>query len=76
MPPTCCTYALMGAAYARNGLGLARPRVGLLNVGTEEHKGRAEMKQAHELMPAIAERRISNMWALSRAAICPRAASM
>ena len=49
------TYALMGAAYARNGLGLARPRVGLLNVGTEEHKGRPELKQAHELMPASAQ---------------------
>ncbi|MCV2448238.1 phosphate acyltransferase PlsX [Paracoccus sp. DMF] len=48
-------YALMGAAYARNGLGLARPRVGLLNVGTEEHKGRPELKQAHELMPASAQ---------------------
>ena len=32
-------YALMGASYARNGFGLARPRIGLLNVGTEEHKG-------------------------------------
>ncbi|MBA86055.1 phosphate acyltransferase PlsX [Thalassobius sp. S69A] len=43
-------YALMGASYARNGLALERPRVGLLNVGTEEHKGRAELKAAHELM--------------------------
>jgi phosphate acyltransferase len=43
-------YAMMGASYARNGLGLARPRVGLLNVGTEEHKGRAEMKAAHDLI--------------------------
>ena len=34
-------YALMGASYARNGMELKRPRVGLLNVGTEEHKGRA-----------------------------------
>ncbi|MBD9525401.1 MULTISPECIES: phosphate acyltransferase PlsX [Paracoccus] len=49
------TYALMGASYARNGLGLARPRVGLLNVGTEEHKGRAELKQAHELIGQNAE---------------------
>ncbi len=39
-------YALMGASYARNGLGLDRPRVGLLNVGTEETKGRAELKAA------------------------------
>ena len=44
------TYALMGAAYARNGLNIAVPRVGLLNVGTEEHKGRAELKVAHELI--------------------------
>ena len=41
-------YALMGASYARNGMGLARPRVGLLNVGTEEHKGSAELKLAHD----------------------------
>lgn len=44
------TYALMGASYARNGLDIAQPRVGLLNVGTEEHKGRAELKVAHELI--------------------------
>ena len=43
-------YALMGASYARNGLGLTRPRVGLLNVGTEEHKGRPELKAANELI--------------------------
>ena len=48
-------YALMGASYARNGLGLERPRVGLLNVGTEEHKGRAELKQAQDLILAAAE---------------------
>ena len=43
-------YALMGTSYARNGLGLSRPRVGLLNVGTEEHKGRAELKVAHDII--------------------------
>ena len=43
-------YALMGVSYARNGLALARPRVGLLNVGTEEHKGRTELKEAHDLI--------------------------
>ena len=48
-------YALMGTSYARNGLGLTRPRVGLLNVGTEEHKGRAELKHAHDLIGAAAE---------------------
>ncbi|PIE16902.1 MAG: phosphate acyltransferase [Rhodobacterales bacterium] len=48
-------YALMGVSYARNGLNVARPRVGLLNVGTEEHKGRAELKVAHELITQVAQ---------------------
>lgn len=48
------TYALMGASYARNAFDLARPRVGLLNVGVEEHKGRAELKVAHELIEQAA----------------------
>ena len=48
-------YALMGASYARNGLGLERPRVGLLNVGSEEHKGRPELKEAGERIAAEAE---------------------
>ncbi|MFC7704108.1 phosphate acyltransferase PlsX [Plastorhodobacter daqingensis] len=48
-------YALMGAAYARNGLALVRPRVGLLNVGTEEHKGRPELRVAGEMIAAAAE---------------------
>ncbi|WP_371224444.1 phosphate acyltransferase PlsX [Roseovarius sp. 2305UL8-3] len=48
-------YALMGISYARNGFGLKRPRVGLLNVGTEEHKGRAELKEAHDLIKANAK---------------------
>lgn len=48
-------YAMMGASYARNGLGLDVPRIGLLNVGTEEHKGRAELKEANELISNAAE---------------------
>lgn len=49
-PEDLVQYATMGAAYARAGLGIAQPRVGLLNVGTEEHKGRAELKAAHDRM--------------------------
>ena len=48
-------YALMGASYARNGLELERPRVGLLNVGTEEHKGRPEIREAAEAIGAAAD---------------------
>ena len=47
-------YAMMGASYARNGMGIKRPRVGLLNVGTEEHKGSAELKDALERIAASA----------------------
>lgn len=43
-------FALMGISYARNGMDLSRPRVGLLNVGTEEHKGRSELKEAYDLI--------------------------
>ena len=44
------TYAVMGAAYARHGMDLAVPRVGLLNVGTEEHKGRDALHEAAEIL--------------------------
>lgn len=47
-------YAAMGAAYAAIGLGLPLPRVGLLNVGTEEHKGRPELHDAYAQISAAA----------------------
>lgn len=49
-------YALMGMSYARNGFGLDRPRVGLLNVGTEETKGKAELKVAHDMIASSADK--------------------
>jgi glycerol-3-phosphate acyltransferase PlsX len=49
-------YALMGASYARNGLNVKHPRIGLLNVGTEEHKGRIELTEAHERISEQAEK--------------------
>jgi len=48
-------YALMGAAYVRNGFNIPKPRVGLLNVGTEEFKGRPELKEAGDLMSQHAD---------------------
>ncbi|MBK0326785.1 phosphate acyltransferase PlsX [Rhodobacteraceae bacterium F11138] len=54
-PQDLLQYALMGASYARNGLDLKRPRIGLLNVGTEEHKGRAELKEAQTLIARFAD---------------------
>ncbi|MGD9864096.1 MAG: phosphate acyltransferase PlsX [Pseudodonghicola sp.] len=49
-------YAMMGASYARNGMDLRRPRIGLLNVGTEQHKGRPELKEAHGLISQVADK--------------------
>ncbi len=45
-------FAVMGAAYARVVLGLSRPKVALLNIGTEELKGNEEVKQAAEELRA------------------------
>jgi glycerol-3-phosphate acyltransferase PlsX len=39
-------FAVMGAAYARTVLDLERPRVRLLNIGTEELKGTDEIRDA------------------------------
>lgn len=54
-PGDLVQFAFMGASYARNGLAIPRPRVGLLNVGTEEHKGRPELHEAHAMMGERAE---------------------
>lgn len=43
-------FAVMGAAYARTVLGLKKPRVKLLNIGTEELKGTGELKEAAALL--------------------------
>ena len=39
-------FAIMGEAYHRAAYGVARPSVGLLNVGSEEMKGHEEVRQA------------------------------
>jgi glycerol-3-phosphate acyltransferase PlsX len=43
-------FAVMGSAYARTVNGLDRPRVKLLNIGTEELKGTGELKEAAALL--------------------------
>ncbi|WP_081811253.1 phosphate acyltransferase PlsX [Hyphomonas beringensis] len=44
------TFAIMGEAYARAILGIERPTIGLLNIGSEEMKGHDEIREAHELL--------------------------
>ena len=43
-------FAHLGAVYARDVLGRAEPAVGLLNIGEEDEKGNAVVKEAHQLM--------------------------
>lgn len=38
-PAMLCQFAILASAYAQAGLGIKNPTVGLLNNGTEEHKG-------------------------------------
>jgi len=46
------TFAIMGEAFARATLGIARPTVALLNIGSEEMKGHEEVREAHEWLRA------------------------
>ncbi|WP_265587749.1 phosphate acyltransferase PlsX [Sphingomicrobium arenosum] len=43
-------FAVMGAAYARTVMENQRPRVRLLNIGTEDLKGTDELKDAAQLL--------------------------
>ncbi len=43
-------YGLMGAVFARELLGVKSPRVGLLNIGSEEGKGTDLYRETHALL--------------------------
>jgi glycerol-3-phosphate acyltransferase PlsX len=43
-------YAIMGAAYARDSLGIPEPRVGLMNIGSEDQKGHPLVREARDLL--------------------------
>lgn len=49
-PEHLVQYAIMGSIYAQKVRGIANPRVGLLNIGTEEKKGNDLTKQAYSLL--------------------------
>ncbi len=48
-------FAYMGSFYARKMMGCAEPRVGLLNVGTEDTKGGELQHQAFALLKAAGD---------------------
>ena len=52
-PVQLCQFAVMGSVLAADLEGAhARPRVGLLNIGTEDIKGNETVQAAHNLMAA------------------------
>ncbi len=46
-------YAIMGSIYAEKILGIPHPRVGLLNVGSEEGKGNELTQAAYRLLQTV-----------------------
>lgn len=52
-PEHLMQYAVMGSIYAEQVLGITRPRVGLLNVGTEPGKGNQLSKDAYQLIEGL-----------------------
>ena len=49
-PEYLVQFAYLGSYYAHRVLGVERPRVGLLNIGTEPSKGMELQKAAHALL--------------------------
>jgi phosphate acyltransferase len=48
-PDHLVQFAQMGVAYQKSR-GIKHPAVGLLNIGTEEKKGRGELRETHQLL--------------------------
>ena len=51
-PEMLCQFGVMGSIYMEKVMGIEKPRVGLINNGTEECKGRELEKEAHQLLAA------------------------
>ena len=54
-PEFLLQFGLVASAYAKNVLGVKQPRVGLLNIGTEDSKGTQLQKDAYALLTQAAE---------------------
>lgn len=48
-----CQFALLGSAYATAAFGIKSPKVGLLNNGTEEHKGDTLRQETFKIMSTM-----------------------
>lgn len=49
-PEVLLQYALIGNLYAKHIMNINNPKIGLLNIGSEEEKGNTNTKLTHKLM--------------------------
>ena len=49
-PDFLLQFGIIGSLYAKKTLGIANPRIGLLNIGTEDSKGTPLQKEAYALL--------------------------
>ena len=75
-PRNLLQYAVMGAEYAHLSFGIERPRVGLLNVGTEASKGTQELRDAAALLENAASDRFSYVGFVEGSDICKNTADV
>lgn len=59
-PEFLLQFGLVGSLYAKKYLGVANPKVGLLNIGTEDTKGTPLQKEAYSLLQDGANRGLLN----------------
>ena len=59
-PEFLLQFGLVGSLYAKKYLGVENPKVGLLNIGTEDTKGTQLQKDAYALLQDAAEKGILN----------------
>lgn len=60
-PEHLVQYALMGSVYRKKVHGMIKPRVGLLNVGTEAMKGNELTKQVYPLLSQLPIQFVGNV---------------
>ena len=59
-PEFLLQFGLIGSLYAKKNLNVENPRVGLLNIGTEDSKGTPLQKEAYALLQAAADKGLLN----------------
>ena len=59
-PEFLLQFGLVGSLYAKKQLGVENPRVGLLNIGTEDSKGTELQKQAYTLLKEASQQGLVN----------------